>query len=43
MSHRFRRQGIEVYHLKDHADQYISVTFYAQKLQQVNKKEDTVW
>lgn len=43
ITHRFRRQGIEVYRLKDYADESISGTFYAQELQKVNKKEDTVW
>lgn len=40
---RFRRQGIEVYCLKDYADESISGTFYAKELQKDNKKEDTVW
>lgn len=43
ITHRFRRQGNEVYRLNDYADEFISGTFYAQELQKVNKKEDTVW
>lgn len=39
ITHRFRRQGIEVYRLKDYADASISGTFYAQELQKVDKKE----
>jgi hypothetical protein len=43
MTHRYRRQGVEVNKLKDYSDEPISDTFYAQELQRVNKKEDTVW
>jgi hypothetical protein len=43
ITHRYRRQGVEVYKLKDYSDEPISGTFYAQELQKVNKKEDTVW
>jgi hypothetical protein len=34
---------VEEYKLKDYSDDPISGTFYAQELQRVNKKEDTVW
>ena len=43
ITQRYRRQGVEVYKLKDYSDEPISGTFYAQELQRVNKKEDTVW
>lgn len=43
ITHRFRSQGIDVYSLKDFADEPFSGTFSAQELQKVNKKEDKVW
>lgn len=43
ITHRYRLQGIDIYKLKDYADESISGTFYERELQKVNKKEDTIW
>jgi hypothetical protein len=41
--HRFLREGIPVYHIKDFEDGNIDGTFYQQELQKVNKDKDKAW
>jgi len=41
--HRFLREGIPVYQIKDFEDENIDGTFYQQELQKVNKDEDKAW
>jgi hypothetical protein len=41
--HRFLREGIPVYQIKDVEDGNIDGTFYQQELQKVNEDEDKAW
>ncbi|XP_067650417.1 uncharacterized protein [Haliotis asinina] len=43
VAHRFKRQEIPLYKLKDVHDEMIKGTFYTSQLQKVNKGEDIEW
>lgn len=43
IAHRYKRQEIPLYRIRDFHDQPIKGTFYTQELQKVNKGEDIEW
>lgn len=43
VSHRFFRNGIPVYRLKDYSGEEITGTFYQSELQRINVKDDVLW
>lgn len=43
ITHRFRRQGMQMYRVADLSDEQLSGTFYLTELEKVNVVEDHIW